>query len=104
MFHPQKYSNNDIKFINNSIRESGSFKDNAILKEILKNELESLSLKDIYKEVELHNYPINNYKKLTKEALITEIIIWNADNDIPVEAEELEAVLNNDVDFLNEDV
>lgn len=70
----------------------------------LKNELESLSLKDIYKEVELHNYPINNYKKLTKEALITEIIIWNADNDIPVEAEELEAVLNNDVDFLNEDV
>lgn len=70
----------------------------------LKNELESLSLKDIYKEVELHNYPINNYKQLAKEALITEIIIWNADNDIPVEAEELEAVLNNDIDFLNEDI
>lgn len=70
----------------------------------LKNELESLSLKDIYKEVELHNYPIENYKKLTKEALISEIIIWNADNDIPVEAEELEAVLNNNIDFLNEDI
>lgn len=70
----------------------------------LKNELESLSLKDIYKEVELHNYPIENYKKLTKEALITEIIIWNADNDIPVEAEELEAVLNNNIEFLNEDI
>lgn len=70
----------------------------------LKNELESLDIKDIYKEVELHNYQIKDYKKLTKEALITEIIIWNADNDIPVEAEELEAVLNNDVDFLNEDI
>ena len=43
-------------------------------------------------------------KKLTKEALISEIIIWNADNDIPVEAEELEAILNNDIDFLNEDM
>ncbi len=70
----------------------------------LKNELESLDIKDIYKEVELHNYPIKDYKKLPKETLITEIIIWNADNDIPVEAEELEAVLNNDVDFLNEDI
>ncbi len=70
----------------------------------LKNELESLDIKDIYKEVQLHNYPIKDYKKLPKEALITEIIIWNADNDIPVEAEELEAVLNNDVDFLNEDM
>lgn len=70
----------------------------------LKNELESLELKDIYKEVELHNYPIDDYKKLAKEALITEIIIWNADNDIPVEAEELEAVLNNNIDFLNEDI
>lgn len=70
----------------------------------LKNELESLDIKDIYKEVELHNYQIKDYKKLTKEALITEIIIWNADNDIPVEAVELEAVLNNDVDFLNEDM
>ena len=70
----------------------------------LKNELESLDLKDIYKEVELHNYPIQEYKKLSKEALISEIIIWNADNDIPVEAEELEAVLNNNIDFLNEDI
>ena len=70
----------------------------------LKNELESLDIKDIYKEVELHNYPIDDYQKLTKEALITEIIIWNADNDIPVEAEELEAVLNNNIDFLNEDM
>ena len=70
----------------------------------LKNELESLDLKDIYKEVELHNYPIQDYKKLSKEALISEIIIWNADNDIPVEAEELEAVLNNNIDFLNEDI
>lgn len=70
----------------------------------LKNELESLDLKDIYKEVELHKYPIEDYKKLTKEDLISEIIIWNADNDIPVEAEELDAVLNNNIDFLNEDI
>lgn len=70
----------------------------------LKLELESMELKDIYKEIELHNYPIDNYKKLTKEALITEIIIWNADNDIPVEATELEAILNNDLKILNEDM
>jgi hypothetical protein len=70
----------------------------------LKYELESLDLKDIYKEVELHKYPIDNYKKLNKEALISEIIIWNADNDIPVEAEELEAVLNNNITYINEDV
>lgn len=70
----------------------------------LKNELESLDLKDIYKEVELHKYPIEDYKELTKEDLISEIIIWNADNDIPVEAEELDAVLNNNIDFLNEDI
>lgn len=70
----------------------------------LKNELESLDIKEIYKEVVLHNYPIKDYKKFTKEALIAEIIIWNADNDIPVEAEELEAVLNNDLVFLNEDI
>ena len=66
--------------------------------------LESMDIKDIYKEIELHNYPIDNYKKLTKEALITEIIIWNADNDIPVEAIELEAILNNDLKILNEDM
>ncbi len=70
----------------------------------LKYELESLELKDIYKEIELHKYPIEHYKSLNKEALITEIIIWNADNDIPVEAEELEAILNNNIDYLNEDV
>lgn len=70
----------------------------------LKLELESMDIKDIYKEIELHNYPIDNYKKLTKEALITEIIIWNADNDIPVEAVELEAILNNDIKILNEDM
>lgn len=70
----------------------------------LKTELESLELKDIYKEIELHKYPIDNYKSLNKEALITEIIIWNADNDIPVEAEELEAILNNNINYLNEDL
>lgn len=70
----------------------------------LKYELESLDLKGIYKEIELHNYPIKDYKTLNKEALITEIIIWNADNDIPVEAEELEAILNNNINYLNEDV
>lgn len=70
----------------------------------LKLELESMDIKDIYKEIQLHNYPIDNYKKLTKEALITEIIIWNADNDIPVEAVELEAILNNDLKILNEDI
>ena len=70
----------------------------------LKLELESMDIKDIYKEIELHNYPIDNYKKLTKEAWITEIIIWNADNDIPVEAIELEAILNNDLKILNEDM
>ena len=70
----------------------------------LKTELESLDIKDIYKEIEMNNYPIKDYKKLTKEALITEIIIWKADNDILVEAEELEAVLNNDLNLLNEDI
>lgn len=67
----------------------------------LKNDLNSMELKDIIKEIESNNYPIENYKKLSKEALIDEIIIWRADNDIPVEADELEAVLNNDIDFLN---
>ncbi len=33
----------------------------------LKNELESLELKEIYREIELHNYPIENYKSLNKE-------------------------------------
>ena len=70
----------------------------------LKIELESLDIKDIYKEVESANYPIDNYKSLNKEALITEIIIWKADNDTPVEADELEAVLNNNIKFLNEDI
>ncbi len=70
----------------------------------LKNDLESMELKDIYKEIETSNCKIDNYKSLNKEALITEIIIWNADNDIPVEAEELSAVLNNDIKYLNEDV
>lgn len=67
----------------------------------LKNDLNSMELKDIIKEIESNNYPIENYKNLSKEALIDEIIIWRADNDIPVEADELEAVLNNDIDFLN---
>lgn len=68
-----------------------------------KNELESMELENIHKEVESQNYPIENYKSLTKEALIYEIIIWKSDNDTPVEANELEAILNNDIDFLNED-
>ncbi len=70
---------------------------------VYKNELELMDIKEIYKEIELHNIPIKDYKKLPKEALISEIIIWNADNDIPVEAPELEAVLNDDLDYLNED-
>lgn len=70
----------------------------------LKTDLESLDLKEIYKEIETSNYKIPNYKSLNKEALITEIIIWNADNDIPVEADELAAILNNDIKFLNEDM
>lgn len=69
----------------------------------LKNDLQSMDLKDIQSEVKSHNYPIDNYKELTKEALISEIIIWNADNDIPVEADELLAVLNDDRDFLNQE-
>lgn len=74
-----------------------------ILMEV-KNDLNSMSLKDIIKEVESNNYPIDNYKELTKEALISEIIIWRADNDIPVEADELAAILNDDYDFLNKDL
>lgn len=74
-----------------------------ILMEV-KNDLNSMELKEIIKEVEAHNYPIENYKKLTKEALIDEIVIWRADNDIPVEADELAAILNNDLDFLNTEV
>ncbi len=69
----------------------------------LKNDLSSMSLEEIKKEVKSHNYPIKDIKKLTKEALISEIIIWNADNDIPVEADELEAVLNNDLNFFNQE-
>lgn len=74
-----------------------------ILMEV-KNDLNSMSLKDIIKEVESNNYPIDNYKELTKEALISEIIIWRADNDIPVEADELAAILNDDLSFFNKDL
>jgi len=76
---------------------------NATILMELKNDLCSMSLEEIKKEVKSHNYPIKDIKKLTKEALISEIIIWNADNDIPVEADELEAVLNDDVNFLNQE-
>lgn len=92
-------TNNNLNYLDDRY---GHMNANNLLQ--LKNELETLDIKEIYKEVELHNYPIKDYKNLTKEALITEIIIWNADNDIPVEAEELEAILNNDIDFLNEDM
>lgn len=74
-----------------------------ILMEV-KNDLNSMSLEDIIKEVESNNYPIDNYKELTKEALISEIIIWRADNDTPVEADELAAVLNDDLSFFNKDI
>jgi len=70
----------------------------------IKNDLLSMPLKAIVKEVESNNYPIENYKKLSKEALVDEIVIYLADNDIPVEADELEAILSNDLDFLNTDV
>lgn len=68
-----------------------------------KTELESMDLEEIYKEIESQNYPIKDYKTLNKEALITEIIIWKSDNDTPIEANELDAILNNDIEFLNED-
>ena len=74
-----------------------------ILMEV-KNDLNSMSLKDIIKEVESNNYPIDNYRHLHKESLISEIIIWRADNDTPVEADELAAILNDDYDFLNKDI
>lgn len=74
-----------------------------ILMEV-KNDLNSMSLKDIIKEVESNNYPIDNYRNLPKESLISEIIIWRADNDTPVEADELAAILNDDYDFLNKDI
>lgn len=74
-----------------------------ILMEV-KNDLNSMSLKDIIKEVESNNYPIDNYRHLPKEALISEIIIWRADNDTPVEADELAAILNDDLSFFNKDL
>lgn len=74
-----------------------------ILMEV-KNDLNSMDIKEIRKEVESHNYPIDNYKTLTKEALIDEIVIWRADNDIPVEADELAAILDNNLEFLSTDV
>lgn len=74
-----------------------------ILMEV-KNDLNSMSLKDIIKEVESNNYPIDNYRNLPKESLISEIIIWRADNDTPVEADELAAILNDDLSFFNKDL
>lgn len=71
-----------------------------ILMEV-KNDLESMEIEQIKEEVISNNYPILNYDNLTKEGLIEEIIIWKGDNDTPVEADELEAVLNGDLDFLN---
>ncbi len=69
----------------------------------LKSDLNSMDLEAIKNEVKFHNYPIDNYEELTKEDLISEIVIWNADNDIPVEADELEAILNDDIEFLNQE-
>ncbi len=69
----------------------------------LKNDLMSMDLKQVQFEVQSHSYPIENYENMNKEALITEIIIWRADNDVPVEADELAAVLNDDIDFLNQE-
>lgn len=70
----------------------------------IKNDLLSMSLKEVQKEVESHSYPIESYKKLSKEALVDEIVIYLSDNDIPVEADELAAILDNNLDFLNTDV
>ncbi len=69
----------------------------------LKNDLLSMELECIQAEVKSHNYPIEEYQKLDKDTLVREIIIWKADNDVPVEADELEAVLSNDFDFLNQE-
>lgn len=69
----------------------------------LKNDLLSMDREEIIKEIKSHNYPIENYENLNKESLVREIIIWSADNDIPVEADELEAVLSDDYTFLNEE-
>lgn len=76
---------------------------NANILSSLKNDLLSMELSDIQNEVKSHNYPIPNYESLTKDALVREIIIWSADNDTPVEADELEAVLSDNVDFLNQE-
>ena len=78
---------------------------NASILSSLKLELLSLTFDEIKEEVKLHDWKIPNLDKITtKEELVEEIINWNADNDIPVEADELEAVLNDDFDFLNEDM
>ncbi len=90
--------NQNLKYLED---QYGHMNANTLL--AIKEDLESMDLQDIYKEVGSHNYPIKNYKTLTKEALISEIVIWKADNDVPVEADELEAVLNNDINYLNED-
>lgn len=70
----------------------------------IKNDLLSMSLEELQKEVESHSYPIESYKDLSKEVLVDEIVIYLSDNDIPVEADELAAILDNNLDFLNTDV
>lgn len=66
-----------------------------------KNNLNSMTMKELRNEIKSKNYPIEDYKKLNKESLIAEIIIWEADKEIIVSADELDAILNDNISTLN---
>lgn len=66
-----------------------------------KNDLNSMTIKELRAEIKSKSYPIKKYRKLNKESLISEIVMWEADNEIIVSADELDAVLNDDISKLD---
>lgn len=66
-----------------------------------KNDLNSMTVKELRAEIKSKNYPIKNYQKLNKESLISEIVMWEADNEIVVSADELDAILNDNISTLS---
>lgn len=66
-----------------------------------KNDLNSMTIKELRAEIKSKSYPIKKYRKLNKESLISEIVMWEADNEIIVSADELDAVLNGDISKLD---
>lgn len=85
-----------------NIEELDSIEDHTTANILMerKNDLNSMTIKDLRTEIKSKNYPIKNYRKLNKESLISEIIMWEADNEIIVSADELDAVLNDNISTL----